>query len=283
MKVLVTGAAGVLAREVSKLLRAEPDVEMRLTDMEPLDVPEEFVRARLDDPGETAGLCRGVDRVLHIAAVHPWKDYTPQQYVSCNIQGTWNVLEAAVEAGVEKVIYTSSIAAMGYRAESPDQLPFDEQKPCRPVEDIYGISKHVGEQFCESFRARCGLPYVALRPGCFIPADENSPRWGLGLLTTGVHRADIARGHVMALKSEVENEAVILMPDNPFTASDGPALVRDARSVILRYLPAAARLEEEGTKLPESIRRCYCNEKARRLLGFRPERTFRRWLMAHDT
>jgi nucleoside-diphosphate-sugar epimerase len=167
---------------------------------------------------------------------------------------------------------------MGYGYERPQELPFDESKPCRPWEDIYCVSKHVGEQFCEMFRHRNGLPYVALRPGTFVPRDESDPAWGLSLLTQWLHTSDVAMAHLLALKSGVRNEAIIITAKVPFTSADAPALLADARPVILRYFPRAKLLEERGIALPEKIERWYSIAKAQRLLGYKPKWGFGEWL-----
>ena len=277
-KVLITGAAGVLGKAVASLLEQEPGVQLRLTDVATLETHHEFVQADLANWEETKGLCQGVDQVLHVAAIHPWKKYAPQQYVDCNIKGTYNILQAAADAGVKRAIYTSSIAAMGYRYDRPEELPFDESRPCRPCEDIYGVSKHVGEQFCEMMRHRHGMPYIALRPGTFIPRDEADPAWGLSLLTQWLHASDIAMAHVLALRSGLKNEAIIITAKVPFTSADAPDLLADARPVILRYFPKAKLLEERGIALPKKIDRWYSIAKAERLLGYRPKWSFGEWL-----
>jgi len=276
--VLVTGAAGVLGRALVPLIEEAGGWTLRLTDMAPLETPHEFIQADLTDWDAARGLCDGVDQVLHIAAIHPWKRYTPPQYIDCNVKATCNLLHAAVEAGVDRVVYTSSIAAMGFRADSPEQLPFDETKPCRPAEDVYGITKHVGEQLCEMLRATRGLSYVALRPGCFIPCDERAPAFGLGLLSLWLHASDVAMAHLLALQSDVRNEAIIITAKVPFTRADGPALLADAPPVIRRHFPRAKLLEERGVELPRVVDKCYDISKAERLLGYEPRWTFAAWL-----
>ena len=64
----------------------------------------------------------------------------------------------------------------------------------------------------------------------------------------------------------------------PFTRDDGPALLADARSVVLRYFPRAAQLETRGIALPATIARWYSIAKARELLGYSPAVTFGSWL-----
>jgi len=277
-KVLVTGAAGVLGKALVPLLEQDADIELRLTDIRPVDTPHEFRQADLSTWDDVSRLCEGIEEVVHIAAIHPWKPYFAQQYLDCNIKGTYNILQAAVDAGVRRVVYTSSIAAMGYRPDRPGQVVFDESKACRPAEDVYGISKHVGEQFCEMFHRRSGLSYIALRPGTFVPRDGRDASFGLGLLTQWLHAGDVAAAHRLALRSTVENEAIIITAKVPFVPADAAALLADAPGVIARYFPDAARLAERGVELPSTIDRCYSIAKAERLLGFRPRLNFGEWL-----
>jgi len=276
--ILLTGAAGALGRALVPLLEHQGTFRLRLTDRAPLETTHEFVQADLANWDETKPLCDGVDEVLHLAAVHPATPHSPDEYLDCNIKGTYNVLRAAVEAGVRRVIYTSSIAAMGYGYDSPDELPFDECRPCRPREDLYGITKHVGEQLCEMMRHSHGLPYVALRPGTFVPRDEDDPAWGLSLLGQWLHVSDVAMAHLLALESQVENEAMIITARVPFTRADAPELLTDARALILRYFPKARLLEERGVAPPAKIERWYSIAKAETLLGYKPKWNFGEWL-----
>ncbi|MFP4056227.1 MAG: NAD-dependent epimerase/dehydratase family protein [Candidatus Brocadiia bacterium] len=278
MKVLLTGAAGVLAQALLPLLEQEEGIELRLTDIQPVETDHPFVKADLARWDDVQGLCEDVDQVLHVAAIHPWKHYTPQQYLDCNIKGTYNLLEAAAKSEVQRVVYTSSIAAMGYAAESPRELPFDETKPCEPTEGVYGISKHAGEQFCRMFRRRDGLAYLVLRPGTFVPRDEDDADYGIGLLTHCVHVGDVAAAHLLALRSDLEDETFVIAAKTPFTRDDGPALAEDAPAVVLEHFPEAAKLEELGIELPQHIRRCYAIDKAEKLLGYKPQHNFAQWL-----
>lgn len=278
MRVLLTGAAGVLGRTVTGLLENLGGYDLTLTDVLPLETSHPFRQVDLAEAGQVQGLCEGVDQVLHIGAVHPWKTYTTQQYVACNIVGSHNIIEEAARAGVGRFIYTSSVAAMGYEITDQWPLPFDETRPCHPFEHIYNVSKYAGEQFCELHRHLSNLPSVFLRPGGFSPRDETTSTFGLGLLGIGVHLQDVAQAHVLALQSEVVNEAIIITAGVPFTTAEGAELVTDARSVILRHFPQAAALEEAGVELPQRLHQCYCIDKARHLLGYEPQVNFGSWL-----
>ena len=279
MKVLITGAAGVLGQAIVSRLEQDEGLAMRLTDMAPLETPHEFVQADLSNWDQAAGLCDGVDQVLHVAAIHPWKQYTHEQYCDCNVKGCCNILQAAADAEVDRVIYTSSIAAAGYQRCPDEPLPYVESRPCRPTENLYGISKHVGEQFCEMFRWRHGLCSVWLRPGCFIPRDDtDTARYGLAFLAGYVHFTDVAMAHVLALRSDVRDEALFVTSRVPFQNEDTDALLTDAASVILKYFPSAAGLKDKGIDLPKTIPHCYSIEKAERLIGYDPKHNFGDWL-----
>jgi nucleoside-diphosphate-sugar epimerase len=278
-RVLITGAAGVLGRELVSLLEQEGAYELRLTDMAPLQTAHEFVLADLADPAQVTGLAEGMAQVVHAAAIHPWKPYTPQQYLDCNIKGTYHVVEEAARAGA-RLVYTSSVAAMGYEVTPDSPLPFDERRPCRPVDSLYSVSKHVGEQFCALFQRSHGLRWLALRPGTFIPRDESDPQYGLSLLGIGVHRRDVARAHVLALQSDLAYEGLVITAGVPFSQTEGELLLTDARSVILRHFPEAANLEAAGIALPQALPLCYRMDKARELLGYEPRHTFAKWLEA---
>lgn len=278
MNVLITGAAGVLGKAVTDLLADEPGTRLRLTDVVDFDSPHDVIRADLANPDDVEGLCYDIDQVLHIASIHPWKEYTPSQYIDCNIKGTYNLLEAAAQGPVTRVIYTSSIAAMGMGAAPDCPLPWDESKPCTPYGHLYCVTKHVGEQCCHLFHRSGGFSYIFLRPGTFIPRADDDPQFGLGLLSQRVHASDVAQAHLLAFRSEVENEAFVITAKVPFTRADSALLLSDARQVILKYYSRAAELQARGIELPTNLSRCYDVGKAERMLGYTSEVTFGTWL-----
>lgn len=278
-RVLVTGAAGVLGRAVTELFEREEGVQLRLTDVAPMETRHEFRAADLAKPEQLTALCAGVEVLVHIAAIHPWKRYTTEQYLRCNIDGTYNILAAAIAGGVQRVIYTSSVAAIGMGRNDSVPLPWDETKPPEFAPgDVYGFSKHVGEEVCRGFSRQGKFSYVALRPGMFIPTPEDDPRFGLGMLSFSVHTTDVAMAHLLAFRSGVRNEAILITSKTSFTREDGPELLKDAGAVILRRYPRARRLVEQGLKLPDTIKCTYDISKARQLLGYEPRYTFESWL-----
>jgi UDP-glucose 4-epimerase len=279
MRVLITGAAGVLGKAVTGLVEREEGVRLLLTDVAPLETRHEFRAADLTDLEQLKPLCEGVDTLMHIAAIHPWKKYTTEQYVRCNIEGTFNILQAAAAGGVRRVIYTSSVAAMGMGRNESIPLPWDESRPPEfSPGDIYSFSKHAGEEACRGFAGQGKFSHVILRPGMFIPAPEDDPRFGLGLLSFTVHATDVAMAHLLALRGKATNEAFVITSKTLFTREDGPDLLKDAASVILRRYRLARRLVEQGVTLPVAIGCTYDIAKAQRVLGYEPRHTFESWL-----
>jgi UDP-glucose 4-epimerase len=101
----------------------------------------------------------GIDGVVHLAAM--WllhcKDY-PRTAFDVNIKGTFNVLEACVQAGVKRLVYSSSASVYGDAVEVPmtEEHPFNNR-------NFYGATKIAGEAMCRAFHDRNGLSYVGLR------------------------------------------------------------------------------------------------------------------------
>ena len=166
MKVLVTGGSGNVGRYVvDELLDAGHEVSI-------LDLKSPHHTDLTLHQGSILNLdmcrlaCTDTDAVVHLAAIpHPLSD-PPERVMHVNTMGTWNVHQAAVEAGVRRVVQASSDSTYGYvfrRNEIPiDSLPIDETYPQRP-QDAYGLSKVVGEQIARAFSGGHGLETVALR------------------------------------------------------------------------------------------------------------------------
>jgi len=156
---LVTGGAGYFGSLlVAKLLAAGQRV--RVLDINAPDPPipgVDVVRADIRDADAVRRACEGVDVVHHNVALVPLaRDRAG--FVAVNEGGTRHVLEAALAAGVRKVINMSSSAVYG----APRINPVTEGTPRRPAED-YGRAKLAAEHVCESFRQR-GLDVTIIRP-----------------------------------------------------------------------------------------------------------------------
>jgi nucleoside-diphosphate-sugar epimerase len=162
---LVTGGAGFIGSHLAvALLDGGHDVRVvdNLTTGLRANVPSgaEFIEGDLTDPAIAAAATAGCEVVLHQAAVAsvPLSISEPRITHDANINGTFNVLMAARDAGVRRVVFAASSAVYGNAPELPkaEDMPAD---PCSP----YALQKLVGESYCQLFTQLYGLETVALR------------------------------------------------------------------------------------------------------------------------
>ncbi|OFV84050.1 MAG: hypothetical protein A2620_03975 [Acidobacteria bacterium RIFCSPHIGHO2_01_FULL_67_28] len=217
MKVLVTGGTGFLgANLVHHLVTRGDQVRVLKRRRTPPDIlaglPVEFVEGDVTDADSLLRACQGVEGVYHVAAlVSYWRPRRAWQH-RVNVEGTRNVVEAAARAAVRRIVHTSSIAAIGFRA---DGQPADEDTQWNwgPHDIGYCTTKHLGEQEALEGNAR-GLEVVVVNPAViFGPRDvhRNTGRlltmvahhsvlvWPDGVITT-CDVDDVCAGHVAAME-----------------------------------------------------------------------------------
>lgn len=162
--VAVTGGSGRLGKYVVHELRSH--YEVKVLDLEAPGDGTAFQKTDVLKPGELKTALAGQDAVVHLAGLDLDQAASPDAFLHVNAVGTWNVLEAAYDAGVSRVIQCSSITATGLNEAredfSPLYLPVNEDHPTRPV-DPYGVSKRLQEEIARSFNHRDGFDVVSLR------------------------------------------------------------------------------------------------------------------------
>ena len=226
---LVTGASGFVGSAVARVLAAR-GLRLRLlaratsvrTNLNELGA--EVVVGDMADPASLTSAMQGARYLFHVAADYRLWARDPEEIVRNNLTGTRNVMTAALAAGVERVVYTSSVATLGFRA---DGAASDETLPLRPEEAIgaYKRSKVVAEREVERMAAQEGLPVVIVSPSTPIgPRDVKPTPTGRiiveaasgrmpAFLDTGlnlVHVDDVAQGHLLALEKGRQSERYIL-------------------------------------------------------------------------
>jgi UDP-glucose 4-epimerase len=162
-RLLLTGARGGIGRFLSgELPRHGYDV--RGIDVSDADGNEADIVADVRDFAAVREAMRGIDVVVHAGAI-PNDRGDGQLIMETNVQGTWNVLQAAAEEGVGRVVYFSSINAQGsVKGMRPTEyLPIDDDYPHHPMTP-YQLSKHLTEEMCRSFSERYGMITLCLRP-----------------------------------------------------------------------------------------------------------------------
>lgn len=186
MRYLVTGGAGFIgSNTVDELVRRGQEVVVlddlstgRAANLSQAQSKIELIQSSVTDLDAVRKACRGADRVIHLAAQTsvPRSVKDPIETNVVNVTGTLNVLVAARDAGVKRVVFASSCAVYGQTAD----LPIRESAALAPVSP-YGISKQVGEVYGRVFQDLYGLEFVALRYfNVFGPRqDPGSPYSGV--------------------------------------------------------------------------------------------------------
>lgn len=216
MKAFLTGATGFVGSHVlDALLEAGAEVRCLVRATSPRQHvegrPVEIVEGDLRDPASLARGLAGCDTLFHCAADYRLYSRRPRELYDSNVEGTRNVLRAAAAAGVGRIVYTSSVGALGLR---PDGGPADETVPVSLDEMVghYKRSKYLAERVAEQF-AEAGLPVVIVNPSTPVGDGDLKPtatgRMVLDFLNrktpayvdTGLNLVDVrdvAAGHLLA-------------------------------------------------------------------------------------
>jgi dihydroflavonol-4-reductase len=231
--VLVTGAAGFVgsavaraAREAGYRVRVLVRASSARRNLAGLDA--EVAEADMRDQQAVQRALDGVRYLLHVAADYRLWAPDPAEIERNNVAGTTAVMQAALAAGVERVVYTSSVATLRV---GPDTQAATEDEPLAPQQAIgaYKRSKVLAERLVERMVLDAGLPAVIVNPSTPVGARDIRPTptgriiveaasgrmpafVETGLNVVGVE--DVARGHLLALERGRIGERYILGGDN---------------------------------------------------------------------
>jgi uronate dehydrogenase len=164
-RVLITGAAGALGKELRKSGQRLAK-SVRLTDRiasTGLAQHEEDRPCELDDMPAVVSAVSGCDCVVHLGAKA--NEGTWDDVLHSNIIGTYNIYEAARRHGVKRIVFASSIHAVGYYERNHT---IDAKVPTRP-DTLYGVSKTFGENLASLYLDKFGIESVCLRIGSCFP------------------------------------------------------------------------------------------------------------------
>lgn len=295
-KILVTGADGFIGSHLTEsLVRQGYDVRAfvlynSFNSWGWLDHAPEDIRSNLDvfagdirDPHGVKEAMKGCDAVLHLAALIaiPYSYHSPDTYVDTNIKGTLNVLQAARELGVSRVIHTSTSEVYGTARFVPitEEHPLQGQSP-------YSASKIGADQLAYSFYASFGLPVVIARPfntygprqsaRAVIPTVISQIASGARRLKLGAihptrdfnYVADTVNAFLAVLKSNQGLGEVVNFGSN-FEISIG-----DTVSLIAEVMGVQVEIETDEVRLrpaKSEVERLWAdNTKARQLFGWAP-------------
>jgi UDP-glucose 4-epimerase len=289
---LITGGAGLIGSHIADLLVAEQAAEIVVIDNFVRGSRENLTQASksgrvtivdgdIRDRTLLAELMQGIDIVFHQAAIRiTLCAQEPRLALDVLSGGTFNVLEAAVNAKVEKVVAASSASVYGMA----DEFPTEESHHPYNNRTLYGAAKAFNEGMLRSFHDMYGLNYVALRyfnvygprmdmTGAYtevlvrwmdrIAAGQGPLIFGDGQQTMDfIHVRDIARANILAAKSDATDEV--------FNVASGiETSLKQLADILLAEMGSHAAIEFGPERKVNPVpRRLAGTEKARRMLGF---------------
>ncbi|MDR6756525.1 nucleoside-diphosphate-sugar epimerase [Mycoplana sp. BE70] len=292
-RIMFTGGSGKAGRHVVQYLLDQGYQVLNL-DTRPLDNPK--VRTLITDITDSGQVFNAlssymglhefdpslrpqpVDALVHFAAI-PRIMITPDnELFRINALGTYNVIEAAVKLGIRKIVIASSETTYGLvfanEPRNPTYFPLDEEYDVDPM-DSYALSKVVNEKTARAFTLRSGFDIYALRIGNVIEPHEYElfPKWFADpgfrkrIAWSYIDARDL--GQITALAIEKDGLGFqIFNAANDDTSSDLPT-----RDLIDRFYPGVPLKRELG-----EFETLLSNRKARDLLGFRPEHSWRQYV-----
>src|SRR5215470_8063890 len=228
---LVTGATGFVGSAIVLVLR---EAGYRVRALVRASSPRTNIHADTEvaigdicDRSSVAAALRGVRYVIHAAADYRLWASRPAEIVQTNVEGTRIVMEEALRAGVERIVYTSSVATIALQ----EGAPADETRPLAAEQAIgaYKKSKVIAERLVEDMVRNVRLPAVIVNPSTPIgPRDIKPTPTGRivieaargsmpGFVDTGLNLAhvdDVAAGHLAALRRGIVGERYILGGEN---------------------------------------------------------------------
>ena len=241
-----------------------------------------LIEGSITDPTTVQDVVRGTDGVFHLAAL--WLDecvHDPRAAVEVNVGGTFNVIEACQQAGVPRVVFSSSASVYGNALEIPmtEEHPFNNRT-------FYGATKIAGEQMFRAFNEVHGLNYLGLRyMNIYGPRMDDKGTYvsvivkildrldrGLAPLIYGdgtqsydfIHVRDVARANLMAMASDATDEFLNIGGGVRTTISE---LV----TKLLEVVGSEAVPEYQAPGMTFVTHRIGSVERARDLLGFEAE------------
>jgi nucleoside-diphosphate-sugar epimerase len=281
-RIVVTGGSGKAGRPVVRDLLEHGHQVLnvdRVPSVESFspDTPAPFLAADLTDFGQTLEALSGAERmpgieaVVHFAAIPSPAHATPDQVFRTNVTSTHTVFAAAARLGLERVVWASSETTLGVPFDRPpDYVPVDEAHVY--PESSYALSKVLGEEMARHFSRWTGIPFVGLRLSNVMvredyerfpsfSEDPHARKWNLWGYVDESHVAQSVR---LALDADVAGA------DSVVIAAADTVMQRPSRELMAEVFPGVPVADSvSGTDTLLSI------DKARRLLGYAPEFSWR--------
>jgi uronate dehydrogenase len=208
-KILLTGAAGGLGRQLRPRLRAHCEL-LRLSDREAVAVAgpgEEVLLADLADAAAVDAIVAGVNAIVHLGGVSVEAPFEP--ILQANIVGLYHLYEAARKHGVRRIVFASSNHVTGFYSQGQT---ISAEDPPRP-DGLYGLSKAFGEDLSRLYFDRWGIETACVRIGSSFPEPKDRR-----MLATWLSYDDLHRLVLACLSTPVLGHTIIFgMSDNSVT------------------------------------------------------------------
>ena len=290
-RIAVIGGAGFIGSHIVDQLLAAPVREIVIVDnfvrgtraniaAALRDPRVRLVEGSITDRALMTQVLDGTDGLFLLAALWLFECvHEPRKALEVNVDGTWNVIEAARAAGVRRIVYSSSASVYGDALS----LPMTEEHPFNN-RTMYGATKIAGEQFLRAAYEQHRLPYVALRymnvygprmdyKGTYVSvimkvldrldAGERPVVFGDGMQAYDfVHVADVARANILSMTSDIADES--------FNVGTGvQTTINELVGELLAITGAKVTIEYRPNEQMFVTNRVGSTEKAERVLGFK--------------
>jgi nucleoside-diphosphate-sugar epimerase len=281
-RILVTGGSGRVGRYVIEHL-LDQQYEVVNVDVKPPDRPPTdwlclFRACDMSDYGQTFAALYGFDAVVHLAAdPRPDSDhFSGAQRFHNNTLATYNVFNAAVALGMERVVWASSETVYGYPFDAviPDYAPMDEQHRYSP-QSSYALSKLVGETMAAQFSRLSGIPFIGLQlsnvvvPSVYeqFPTFWSDPQLRIFDLWSYVDCRDAAQAVGLSLSANSSSSDVFII------AAEDTVMNQPSAELMAEYFPSTRLADNLGT-----YQSLMSSEKARKVLGYQPQHSWRAYV-----
>lgn len=268
MKIFVTGNQGRIGSEISDQLLAQGHTVVGYDRANGQDI--------LDGAAVRAA-AQGCDAAIHLASLLGGPNDDPDETMQVSLMGSWHVLQAAEAAKMQRVVYFSSVNALGIfmGLKKPDYLPIDDDYPPQPV-SAYGLSKRLVEDMCRYFTERTGIATICIRPPWVSspeiyeriaqwraqqPNYDWKARWEYGAFCDV---RDVAHAAVLGLTCPDPGHVTLLLCADEINA-DRPS--RELAHEVHPDVPWRGGPEYER----EPQRALVSNQRAKELLGWQPK------------
>ena len=287
MKILVTGGSGFLGRNlIDHLIDNGHDVaNFDLNSSDEANKKASFIKGDLLDLAALKKVLKNIEAICHLGGVGDvYLAYkNPPLAAMCNVVGTANLYEAALQNNVKKIVYASTWEVYG----KPHYNPVDENHPTNP-DHSYNITKYAGERLALFYEKHKGMKTIVLRLGtaygCNMRPNSvfslfiNKALKNEGIVIQGdgkqfrqfVHALDVAEAFRLSLKSNLSGEVLNIVSSEKIT-------IKQLAEMVVAKIPTQISFgpSREGDISSSTV----SAEKARQMLGWEPKKSFKKGLM----